>query len=237
LVRTASYEGRGADGARWVLGWRHERPAAAQSPLGKRILSEAFHAARISTGDLTVVPGWDRSQELADLEALRCLLKGDADAALRALRLPERTGQRHRNRSALIGVLARTRCTPDTVPETVVRHLASIHHQDGALADLAVFHALGWTPVFRRAGLVDDAGVARLQQLARPSLVEREAPALTAREREVLQSLQAGMTRREIAASTYRSENTIKGQIRSLYAKLGASSAAEAVEQARHFGL
>ncbi|WP_313817636.1 LuxR C-terminal-related transcriptional regulator [Citricoccus sp.] len=237
LVHTASAEGRGAEAARWVLGWRQERPAAVQSPLAGRILSEAFHAARISTGDLTVVPGWDRSQQLADLEALRCLLKGDPDAALRALRLPERTGQRHRNRSALIGVLARARCTPATVPETVVRHLASIHHQDGELADLSFFHALGWTPVFRRAGLVDDAGLVRLQRLTRPALVECEAPTLTSREREVLQSLRAGMTRREIAESTYRSENTIKGQIRSLYAKLGASSAAEAVEQARTFGL
>ena len=237
LVRTASYEGRGADGARWVLGWRQERPAAAQSPLAKRILSEAFHAARISTGDLTVVPGWDRSQELADLEALRCLLKGDPDAALRALRVPERTGQRHRNLSALIGVLARNRCAPATVPETVVRHLVSIHHYGGELADLSGFHTLGWTPVFRCAGLVDDAGQARLQQLTRPALVERAAPSLTSREREVLQSLRAGMTRREIAESTYRSENTIKGQIRSLYAKLGASSAAEALEQARNFGL
>lgn len=237
LVRTASCEGRGAEAARWVLGWRQERPAAVQSPLAKRILSEAFHAARISTGDLTVVPGWDRSQELADLEALRSLLAGDPDAALRALRMPERTGQRHRNLSALIGVLARTRCTPATVPETVVRQLVSIHHSGGELADLSAFHALGWTPVFRRAGLVDEAGLARLQQLTRPAMVEREAPALTSREREVLQSLRAGMTRREIAESTYRSENTIKGQIRSLYAKLGASSAAEAVEQARNFGL
>ncbi|NUL49323.1 response regulator transcription factor [Cellulosimicrobium funkei] len=237
VVRAASYEGRGADAIRWVLGWRHERPAAAQSPLAKRILSEAFHAARISTGDLTVVPGWDRSQELADLEALRCLLKGDPDAALRALRTPERTGQRHRNLSALIGVLARTRATPATVPETVVRHLVSIHRYGGELADLSVFHPLGWTPVFRRAGMVDDAGLARLQQLTRPALAERAAPALTSREREVLQSLRDGMTRREIAESTYRSENTIKGQIRSLYAKLGASSAAEALEQARNFGL
>ncbi|GAA1131142.1 helix-turn-helix transcriptional regulator [Citricoccus alkalitolerans] len=237
LVRAASVEGRGADAARWVLGWRQERPAAAQSPLAKRILSEAFHAARISAGDLTVVPGWDRNQELADLEALRCLLKGDSDAALRALRMPERFGQRNRNLSALIGVLARARCTPATVPDPVVRQLASIHQHGGALADLSAFHTLGWTPVFRRAGLVDDAGLARLQQLASPALVEREAPALTSREREVLQSLKAGMTRRQIAESTYRSENTIKGQIRSLYAKLGASSAAEAMEQARHFGL
>ncbi|MFC0247389.1 LuxR C-terminal-related transcriptional regulator [Citricoccus parietis] len=237
LVRTAILEGRGAEAARWVLGWRQERPAAVQSPLAKRLLSEAFHAARISTGDLTVVPGWDRSQALADLEALRSLLAGDPDAALRALRMPERTGQRHRNLSALIGVLARTRCTPATVPETVVRQLVSIHHYGGELADLSAFHTLGWTPVFRRAGLVDDAGLARLQKLTSPTMAEREAPVLTPREREVLQSLRAGLSRRDIAESTYRSENTIKGQIRSLYAKLGASSAAEAVERARHFGL
>ncbi|MFB9071593.1 LuxR C-terminal-related transcriptional regulator [Citricoccus parietis] len=151
--------------------------------------------------------------------------------------MPERTGQRHRNLSALIGVLARTRCTPATVPETVVRQLVSIHHYGGELADLSAFHTLGWTPVFRRAGLVDDAGLARLQKLTSPTMAEREAPVLTPREREVLQSLRAGLSRRDIAESTYRSENTIKGQIRSLYAKLGASSAAEAVERARHFGL
>jgi DNA-binding NarL/FixJ family response regulator len=49
--------------------------------------------------------------------------------------------------------------------------------------------------------------------------------------------LREGMTRKQMATSTFRSENTIKGQLRSLYGKLGASTSEEALEAARHYGL
>lgn len=60
---------------------------------------------------------------------------------------------------------------------------------------------------------------------------------LTKRESEVLDQLAAGLSRAEIARTTFLSENTIKQQMRSLYAKLGVASRADAVTRAREAGL
>lgn len=62
-------------------------------------------------------------------------------------------------------------------------------------------------------------------------------PRLTAREQEILQQLRAGMSRREIAEAGFRSENTVKTQVRSLYRKLNASDLSQALENARFWGL
>src|SRR5690606_37378529 len=107
----------------------------------------------------------------------------------------------------------------------------------GELADLAYLHPFGWTPVFRRLGMMDDDEAARVAAVTNPAGVRENVPVLTPREREVLRMLREGLTRRQMATSTYRSENTIKGQLRSLYGKLGATTAGEALEAARHFGL
>ncbi|QCU77522.1 helix-turn-helix transcriptional regulator [Citricoccus sp. SGAir0253] len=228
--------GLGEAAAARVLDWRQDR-AAATAPLATRLLSEAYHAARLAGGNTGVVPGWDQSQMLANFEALRCLATQDTDGALRALRLPERTSPRHRTVAAMIGVIARAKATPETADDHVLRQLAAIHRQDGELADLVNFHPLGWTPLFRRAGMVGDEAVARLERLTGFDLRPDLAPALTPREQEVLRMLREGLTRREMATSTYRSENTIKGQLRTLYGKLNASSAQEALESARNYGL
>lgn len=60
---------------------------------------------------------------------------------------------------------------------------------------------------------------------------------LTKRESEVLDQLATGLSRAEIARTTFLSENTIKQQMRSLYAKLGVASRADAVTRAREAGL
>jgi DNA-binding NarL/FixJ family response regulator len=51
---------------------------------------------------------------------------------------------------------------------------------------------------------------------------------LTGRESELLSLLPSGMTNRELAAHLYVSENTIKTQLRGLYAKLGVRNRAHA---------
>jgi LuxR family transcriptional regulator, maltose regulon positive regulatory protein len=226
-----------AETVRWIGDLRRQRPVASRSPLARRLLDVASHRARLATGDTSVIPGWDRSEELAGLEALRCLFLDDPDGVLRALRVPERVGQRHRQQAALIGVVARSRAKPSTASPAVLRQLATIHARGGELGDLVAFHVLGWTPALRQAGLVDEADVARLSAVPYRPVDAGEIPALTTREHEVLDSLRAGMSRREIAGTTYRSENTIKGQIRSLYAKLGAASREEALDKARLYGL
>jgi len=63
------------------------------------------------------------------------------------------------------------------------------------------------------------------------------APALTPREREVLLALAETGHRAEIAARLYVSPNTVKAQVRSLYAKLGVRTREEALARAIALGL
>lgn len=60
---------------------------------------------------------------------------------------------------------------------------------------------------------------------------------LTKREVAVLDHLVRGVPRAEIARTLFVSENTVKQQVRSLYAKLGASSRTDAVARAQKAGL
>ena len=62
-------------------------------------------------------------------------------------------------------------------------------------------------------------------------------PTLTPREREILSQLRAGLSRRQIADAGYRSENTVKAQLRGLYRKLEATTFEQALERARELGL
>jgi LuxR family maltose regulon positive regulatory protein len=60
---------------------------------------------------------------------------------------------------------------------------------------------------------------------------------LSERELAVLRLLPSGLSQREIAAELYVSFNTVKTHVRSIFAKLGVASRAEAVERARELGL
>jgi DNA-binding NarL/FixJ family response regulator len=62
-------------------------------------------------------------------------------------------------------------------------------------------------------------------------------PALTDREREVLDLIAQGATNREIAAQLFLSPHTVKEHSSSLYRKLGARNRAEAVQKAQRQGL
>lgn len=62
-------------------------------------------------------------------------------------------------------------------------------------------------------------------------------PALSPREREVLNELARGATYADIAAALFVSENTVKTHVSSLYTKLAASRRSEALKIARSFRL
>jgi LuxR family transcriptional regulator, maltose regulon positive regulatory protein len=74
---------------------------------------------------------------------------------------------------------------------------------------------------------------------AKPTLTSagRHREALTHGETRVLHYLPTNLSAREIADELYLSVNTVKTHQRHLYAKLGARSRTQAVEQARALGL
>jgi DNA-binding NarL/FixJ family response regulator len=62
-------------------------------------------------------------------------------------------------------------------------------------------------------------------------------PHLTRRERDLLPLLEAGLRFKQIARELSISEPTVKGYARDMFRKLGVSSRAEAVFEARRQGL
>ncbi|SLM99976.1 response regulator transcription factor [Brevibacterium yomogidense] len=108
--------------------------------------------------------------------------------------------------------------------------------EQGALVDLALL---------QRHAVLTDSDLKKLSSTQRARLatispvVEQDGarPALTPRELEVLDGLRQGLTRRQIAERQFRSENTVRSQVRSLYQKLGAGTLDEALETARRWGL
>ncbi|GAB3158190.1 hypothetical protein GCM10027059_02480 [Myceligenerans halotolerans] len=70
------------------------------------------------------------------------------------------------------------------------------------------------------------------------SMVVADRPALTRRERVVLEGLMnKDETLEQIADTLFVTRNTVKSQVRSLYRKLGVSNRAAAVERAERLGL
>ncbi len=67
--------------------------------------------------------------------------------------------------------------------------------------------------------------------------VDGAAPALSPREREVLDLMARGATNREIAAALHLSPHTIHEHTSTLYRKLGARNRADAVQRAARWGL
>ncbi len=68
-------------------------------------------------------------------------------------------------------------------------------------------------------------------------VVEEPVEPLTAREREVLELVGRGLANKMIARDLHISEHTVKFHVSSVYAKLGASSRAEAISLGARLGL
>ena len=82
------------------------------------------------------------------------------------------------------------------------------------------------------------AGEAYLQSKVAAKLVQRvQEPHLTEREIQILGSLAEGKSNRAIALALHISESTVKSHLKSLFAKLDATSRAEAIALAAKRGL
>lgn len=216
---------------------QQDRRHAATAPLAKRLLSHALlMAATLERGTAQL--------ELADgrggltLVAFGHLLGGEPDAALAVLTSEciEAGGRRRENNLALYLELA-ARNPSGPTPQALER-LQRHHKETGILAEISLLRMVpGWTDVAIEMDLAADE-IDRLKSSVVASLDRRRnRPTLTSRENDILRQLRAGLTRRQIAEAGYRSENTVKTQMRSLYRKLGASTLDEALECARDLGL
>ncbi|RZU60836.1 helix-turn-helix transcriptional regulator [Zhihengliuella halotolerans] len=90
----------------------------------------------------------------------------------------------------------------------------------------------------RQLGILPRIDLDRLDSVGfRPFPGLDERPRLTPRERDILDCLKRGLTRKETAEKLFVSDNTVKSQTSSLYAKLGVSSRSEAMAAANRWGL
>lgn len=215
---------------------RQERRYAAAAPLARRLFDDTLLLAEIlERGGVRPGTGIENRDPL--LVALGHLLGGNPDAALAALQeVPLTGGMRRRGNLVLyLDIAARNPRGP--TPATLQR-VKQQHRDSGVLYELAILGMVpGWSEVGRHLEL-DPEELQRLGyalDLAPTPLPRR--PVLTVREQEVLRQLRAGMTRRQIAEADYRSENTVKSQMRSLYRKLEASDVEQALANARAWGL
>ncbi len=234
LVLVEALQGRGEAAIRRLDGWRRERPYAA-APLADRLLDEAHHQAAMLAGDLSGVAGWEHNSALSTLEAVRNLRIGSREGALRALQVSSRSNARHQRVRGLLRLCAEHW----PVGESDAGFVAAVRgmvRERPTTADLVPLAQLGLQDHLRSAGLVDEVSARRLSAVPRLAVTTVLRPELTPREAQLLDLLRQGMSRRMMAQTTYRSENTVKSQLRGLYAKLGAATAREALERARDFG-
>jgi len=84
-------------------------------------------------------------------------------------------------------------------------------------------------------GLVEN--LIRFQRVGDASGEDSLVEPLTAREKEVLQSMAQGLANKQIALSLNISEHTVKFHLSSLYGKMGISSRTEAVRRGIELGL
>jgi ATP/maltotriose-dependent transcriptional regulator MalT len=184
----------------------------------------AVAAYRLAEGDVTHAQPASRALALT-CEAQLLDVLGRGDEAIARLREAATITEVRRNSVPFLGWSRQ-----GTPIETLLRRLdadgtnAWVHELATAVAgkpDIAsVFAPVTATP--RERGRVAD-----------PSVI----PALSAREREVLNELARGATYADIAADLFVSENTVKTHVSSLYSKLAVTRRSEALAVARNLHL
>jgi DNA-binding NarL/FixJ family response regulator len=169
-------------------------------------------------------------------EALALVASADPDVLLLDLELPGLDGVGVLRRLKSDGV--RTRVIVFTVFDTDERIIA-------ALEAGAAGYLLKGTPrgeLFAAVRAVAGGG-SLLAPVATSAVLRRvrgdstPGPALTPRERLVLQHLARGLGNKQIAAALGISERTVKFHVSSVFTKLGASNRTEAVTRALQAGL
>ncbi|UVI36657.1 helix-turn-helix transcriptional regulator [Brevibacterium spongiae] len=217
---------------------RFQRPHPSKTPLAQSLFAiadRAAHAANPSgspSSENAAAP--PQAPELLLLDACYAVATGDLErASLLVTRArADVTGARWLNLATQLDIITNGQ-DPEHMVDQIIDDVVSGH---GELSDLVLL---------RRHAVLTDSHLRRLPESARARIMsipevrtdERIRPTLTPRENEVLDGLREGLTRRQIAEKQFRSENTVRSQVRSLYQKLGAATLDEALEAARRWGL
>ena len=99
-----------------------------------------------------------------------------------------------------------------------------------ALGAVAAGHSVYGPEVARRLrSIISASGTSGARTVPFPSLSDRE--------REVLALIAVGISNPEIAGRLFLSEKTVRNYVSSIFTKLGVTSRAEAIVQAREAGL
>lgn len=221
---------------RLVYSLREERAFSAASPLAGRMLDEAllfaviFEDGRV-TDELALTYGDSVMLAYGHLNA------GQPDAALAELqKVPEDSRSRRRGNLAIYCEIAAR--NPGVPTAEGVQRVSRLYQDSGNLAEISLLMRVpGWFQVLEQLDL-EPGEIERLfpEESPAPEPLLRR-PVLTPREQEILGQLRSGLTRRQMAETGFRSENTVKTQIRSLYRKLDVSDLDQALERARILGL
>lgn len=237
LLVMQSLQGASPESARRLIdAWRTERRYACAAPLADRLLDEALLLAEIiEAGGCPSRHAGARVHPA--LVAFGHLVGGEPDKALTMLRGQQKAPatRRWEGFALFLDVAARN---PGPPRVQVLQQLKEQRGQRMNLVEIALLRMIpGWADVV--GGLqLEPEELDRLEMVAAPVRgTGTRRPVLTPREQEVLRQLRMGMSRREIAEAGFRSENTVKTQIRSLYRKLGATDVAQALEHARERGI
>lgn len=222
--------------SRLVRHMRRQRPIACSAPLARKLLDDIV--ATVALIEHAQLPQDIESCHIdPTMLAMKNLSEGKPDAALALLEEREAfSGIRSSgNLAEYLDIVARNAEGPTVA---AVENIQRLHEESGSLYELGLIKLLpGWGEIDSLLLLDEDSRrkLSAVSARISPKLISR--PTLTPREREVLRGLRHGKTRKQIAEESFRSEETIKSQIKSLYRKLDAKNVEQVLAHARYLGI
>jgi len=173
-------------------------------------------------------------------EAIRLCREREPDVVLMDIRMPGTSGVEATRRIVAeqpgVGVLMLTMLEDDTSLFAALRAGARGYVLKGAAPDEIVRAIVA---VAAGEALFGAAVAGRIARFLQPDLRTRNHPfpALSARERDILELIAAGKSNAVIAETLALSEKTIRNNITNIFAKLDVTERAEAIVKARDAGL